>query len=320
MGLFVGTFSLLFCVFVGFAQAQQPRSVFDLLNRVPDPPSSARESLRWYDREGHLGHTVVLPLKDEIDRYRKTSRLLETSGEVDEERAGLILGLEHAGIDAARLQNDPVYSAKMKATLNRMTMKEKLALAEQILEPTIAAQSSERVSQSKESQTVLGAVKVAKTFPERQTAWQRGPRAELVRIFEDIPGQVPQPVLATPKPTPSWDSPDCRTECRTQWKAYGLELWPLILDRETEILRKRREVLQRYKTFLAEEFMREGDTQLPATLYGALALNLDNRQILAGYHQGLLDEILGLIELTERAARQAAEVVHGGVEKYYSSS
>ena len=63
--------------------------------------------------------------------------------------------------------------------------------------------------------------------------------------------------------------------------------------------------------------MREGDKQLAATLYGALALNLDNRKILAGYHQGLLEEVLGLIELTETAARRAAKVVHGGVEKFY---
>ncbi|MGD9853268.1 MAG: hypothetical protein AB7T38_18640, partial [Nitrospirales bacterium] len=67
----VGTLSLLLCVWVGHADAQQPRSVFDLLNRVPDPPSTARESLRWFDKDGHLGHAVVLTLKDEIEQYRK---------------------------------------------------------------------------------------------------------------------------------------------------------------------------------------------------------------------------------------------------------
>ncbi len=312
-----GTLSLLLCIFIGFAEAQQPRSVFDLLNRVPDPPSSARESLRWFDREGHLGHTVVLPLKDEIEQYRKNSQQMEIAGKVNEERAALILGLEHVGIDAARLQIDPVYSANMKATLANMTIEEKLALAEKIMEPQMTAQPSEGVPKAKESQAVLAAVKIAKTFPQRQAAWQSETRAKLVQNFEEIPAQVSQQVLAKPKPTPPWDSPECQDECRAQWKAYGLELWPLILDRETEILRKRREVLQRYKTFLAEEFMREGDKQLVATLYGALALNLDNRRILAGYHQGLLEEILGLIELTETAAGHAAKVVHGGVEKFY---
>lgn len=319
MGFIVGTFGLLFCMFVGFADAQQPRSVFDLLNRVPDPPSTARESLRWFDREGHLGHTVVLPLKDEIEQYRKDSQQMETAGKVDEERAALILGLEHVGIDAARLQMDPIYSANMKAALDNMTIEEKLALAQKIMEPHMIAQPAEGVSKAKESQAVLTAAKVANTFPQRQEVWQNGMRVELVEKFEKIPGQVPQRVLAKPQPTPPWGSPDCQAECRAQWKAYGLELWPLVLDRETEILRKRREILQRYKTFLAEEFMQEGDKQLVSTLYGKLALTSENRRILAGYHQGLLEEILGLIELTETAAREAAEVVHGGVEKYYTT-
>ncbi|MDR4495680.1 MAG: hypothetical protein AB7P17_15210 [Nitrospirales bacterium] len=313
----LGTLGLILCVWVGFADAQQPKSVFDLLNRVPDPPSTARESLRWFDKEGHLGHAVVLALKDDIEQYRKSSEQLAHVENEDEGRAFLILGLEHVGIDAARLQSDPIYSANMKASLDRMTMEEKLALAQKIMEPSMTSQSSDGASNAKELQAVLAAVKVAETFPQRRTAWQNGMRVELVRNFEEMPALVPQQVLAKSQPTTNWNSPECKADCVSQWKDYGLDLWPLILERETEILRKRRAVLQYYKTFLAEEFMQEGNTQLGATLYGRLALTPDNRRMLANYHQGLLEEISGLIELTETAAKRAAEVVHGGVEKFY---
>ena len=302
---------------VSVASADPPPSVFDLLNRVPDPPSTAKDALRWFDREGHLGHSVVLALKDEIAQYRNESQQLAQDTSQDEDRAALILGLDHVGIDAARLQTDRIYSVQIKEQLERMTIEEKMTLAQQILEPKMAAQQAGATLQEKESQVVQAALVVAKAFPQRRAAWRTGTRVDLVNQFGEIPHLVPPKTLERPQPTAKWGSAECQAECLARWQEYGNALWPLILERETEILRKRREVLQEYKTYLAEEFMREGQTRLGATLYGSLAISPENRKTLAQYHQGLLAEIIGLIDLTEAAAKQAADVIFGGVEKLY---
>ena len=302
---------------VSWASTDTPRSVFDLLNRVPDPPSTAKDALRWFDKGGRLGHSVVLPLKEEMTRYRKDSELLSQATSKDSGRSALILGLDHVGIDAARLQIDPVYSTQMQENLRRMTVQEKLTLAQKILEPQVVAQPPSTKNQRNESQAVQAALVAAEAFSQRRKAWRAGKRMELINHFGEIPHAVPQKKLKRSPPATKWDLAECHADCVTEWKAYGKDLWSLILERETEILRKRREVLQEYKTFLAQEFMKEADKHLVATLYGTLAIKSDNREALARYHQGLLEEIMGLVDLTETAARQAAEVVHGGVEKFY---
>ena len=192
---------VLFVVGVSVASADTPKSVFDLLNRVPDPPSTAKDALRWFDRDGHLGHSVVLALKDEIEQYRKDSQHLAQDTSQDEERAALILGLDHVGIDAARLQTDRIYSVQIKEQLERMTMEEKLALAQKIMEPKMAAQQSGATLQEKESQAVQAALVVASTFPSRQVAWRTGKRVDLINQFGEIPQSVPPKTLERPQPT-----------------------------------------------------------------------------------------------------------------------
>ena len=299
--------------------AGPPQSVFDLLNRVPDPPSSAREALRWFDKEGRLGHSVVLGLKDEITQYQAESRQLAQAPIQDSDWAALILGLDHVGIDAARLQTDRIYSVKIKEQLARMTIEEKLDLAQKILEPPIAAQQTESKGQGIESLAVQKALLIADTFPERRAAWRTGKRVELVNRFGEIPHLVPLQKPDRPPPAVTWGSTECQADCVAQWKDYGNVLWPLVLERETEILRKRREILHHYKTVLAEEFMQEGERHIGATLHGQLALHAVHREALAHYHQSLLSEINGVLDLTEAAAKQAADVIFAGVEPFYGN-
>ncbi len=305
---------LLVVACIGVVSAGQPKSVFDLLHRVPDPPSAAKDARQWFDREGRLIHLGLLDLKDYLRQARQNSRQLADDGAGQDEGDPLILGLDHVGIDAARLQTDPFYSLQIKEKLRRMPMEEKLALAEKILEPQIAAARQPKISADREIKIVKTAIAVAQTFFERQAAWKAGQRAEWKQTFDAVPQSVPGKAPSVAHPEIAADSPACTAECLEQWKAYGKELWPLVLEREAEILRERRALLQRYKNFLAEEFMQEGETHLKATLYGKLALHPDNRAILARYHQELLGEILSLIDLTEQAAKRPAEIIHNGVK------
>jgi hypothetical protein len=315
VGIIVG---LLVFAWVGAVSAGQPKSVFDLLHRVPDPPSTAKDALQWFDREGRLIHLGLLDLKDYLQRDRQKSRQLADGALGGEDGSDpLILGLDHVGIDAARLQTDPFYSSQIKEKLRRMPMEEKLALAEKILEPQIAAARHPETSGDREINSVRTAVAVAQTFFERQAAWKAGQRAEWEQAFHAVPQSVPRTAPSIDQPEIAVDSPACTAECLEQWKAYGKELWPLVLERETKILRQRRALLQRYKAFLAEEFMQEGETHLKATLFGQLALNPKNRTALVRYHRELLGEILSLIALTEQAAKRPAAVVHNGVKQTY---
>ncbi len=118
------------------------------------------------------------------------------------------------------------------------------------------------------------------------------------------------------KPKIDYDSSGCDSVCDKQWKAYGAKLWPLLMGRETEILQGRRAILQRYRAALSE-MVKEGQTHLTASRYGAAATSQMNRSAIAGYHEGLLGDISGLIDLTETAAKRAAGLVNSGVEKWY---
>ncbi|MCA9474752.1 MAG: hypothetical protein KC563_02940, partial [Nitrospira sp.] len=148
---------------------------------------------------------------------------------------------------------------KIKEQLARMTIEEKLDLAQKILEPPIAAQQTESKGQGIESLAVQKALLIAGTFPERRAAWRTGKRVELVNRFGEIPHLVPLQKPDHPSPAVTWGSTECQADCVAQWKDYGKILWPLVLERETEILRKRREILHHYKTVLANEFIQEGE-------------------------------------------------------------
>jgi hypothetical protein len=311
VGVMVG---LLVFTWVGAVSAGQPKSVFDLLHRVPDPPSTAKDAMQWFDRDGRLIHLGLLDLKDYLQQDRQHIRQLADGGAGQDGGDPLILGLDHVGIDAARLQTDPFYSSQIKEKLRRMPMEEKLALAEKILEPQISAARHPETLADREIKVVRTAMAGAQTFFERQAAWKAGQRAEWEQAFGAVPQSVPRKDPSVAHPEIAVDSPACTAECLEQWKLYGKKLWPLVLEREAEILRERRALLQRYKNFLAEEFMQEGETHLKATLYGKLALHPDNRAVLARYHQELLQEIQSLIDLTEQAAKRPAEIIHNGVK------
>jgi hypothetical protein len=35
-------------------EATEPKSVLDLFNRVPDPPTNAQDTAKWFDKDGKL--------------------------------------------------------------------------------------------------------------------------------------------------------------------------------------------------------------------------------------------------------------------------
>ena len=317
MGRVVVSLCLLFWSMAGTVAGELPGSVLDLLNRVPDPPSTAQAAVQWFDKDGRLIYPSVLTLKADIEQLRENSRRLAEATNGSQETTSLILGMDKVGFDAARLRTDPVYAEEVQKRLQGMSMEEKIALAQKISESQDSAHQTVMPLSGKESQAVRSALETAGKFPHRQAAWREGQRIELVKEFEKIPDTVPQKTSRKSKPQIEFDSLNCHPDCLNQWKTYGKDLWPLVLERETEILHKRRSLLQRYKTFLAEDFIQDGDKKLHAALYGELALDPENRKSLARYHQELLSEIQGLIELTVIAAQRPANVMYGGVEKFY---
>lgn len=111
------------------------------------------------------------------------------------------------------------------------------------------------------------------------------------------------------------DSIGCDNPRQVQWKAYGENLWPFMLARETEILQGRRTARQRVRTTLSS-LIQEGDKQVIATHYGAAKSRI-NRLLIAGYHEVLLGEVGALIDQTETETKRTADVVNGGVEKVF---
>jgi hypothetical protein len=56
---------VLLLIFAPAVEAAEPKSVLDLFNRLPDPPASAQDAVKWFDQNGKLIHPGLL---GEVDR------------------------------------------------------------------------------------------------------------------------------------------------------------------------------------------------------------------------------------------------------------
>jgi hypothetical protein len=114
-----------------------------------------------------------------------------------------------------------------------------------------------------------------------------------------------------PKPRIEFDNPGCDKACETGWQAYAAKMLPLMVARDTQALKVRRDALQRELQALAATIA-HADKTLKAAAYGERALSNTHMQQIVGYDQGLLGEIEMLVTKTEEIARTASRTLHCG--------
>lgn len=297
--------------------AADQKSLVDLLNRVPDVPATAQEAAKWFDKEGHLVQPGLLALRADLEAGKKV-------GEVSSSRDGAnaqalaIQGMENVGIDVARMQRDPAYAKEMQEKLKKMSPAEQMAFVQKMTQPQRQASVQDVKAMAAETPAVDAAVEVAKGWNETQQARIKTHVAQWSET-DKAAERVAYKPTSVARPKIEFDSPGCDKSCDAQWRAYGEKLWPVVLDREADILQIRRTALQRDRVELMR-LMQDGDRLLTPTRYGAGARSQVNRTWLTGYHQSLLGEIDQLITQTETAAKRAAGVVNAGVERLFWAS
>ena len=299
------------------AEAADQKSLVDLLNRVPEVPATATEAAKWFDKEGHLVNAGLLALKVELEVSKKG---IEVSSAKDgaNAQALAIQGMENVGIDVARMQRDPGYAKEMQEKLKKMSPAEQMAFVQKMTQPQRQASLQDVKSMAAETPAVDAAVEAAKGWNETQQARIKTHIAQSAEAEKAVERVAYKPT-GVARPAIEFDSPGCDKSCDAQWRAYGEKLWPVVLDREADILQIRRTALLRDRTELTR-LMQDGDRLLAPTQYGAGARSQVNRTWLTGYHQSLVGEIDQLITQTETAAKRAAGVVNAGVERLFWAS
>jgi hypothetical protein len=124
-------------------------------------------------------------------------------------------------------------------------------------------------------------------------------------------------VLKTPlkapmaKPAMEWENIGCDAACRAQWDAYASQMLPLMVARDTEVLRIRRAAVQRQRALVAED-IKTADRHLLASQYGALSQSQANQGRIVAYDGAAIAELQQIVIRITDSARSAAGVVHCG--------
>jgi hypothetical protein len=309
--------TVLLVVLAPSVEAAEPKSLVELLNRVPEPPATAQEAAKWFDNEGHLVHLGILALKADLEANKKAG---EASSARDGANAQALTmqGMEHVGIDIARMQRDPGYAKEMQDQIKKMSPQEQMAFVQKMTQPQRLASLQDVRAMASEAPAVDAAVDVARGWTDVQQGRLKTRLAQSAETEKTV-----QHVAYTPagiaKPKIEFDSIGCDKSCGAQWRAYGEKLWPVVLEREADILQIRRAALQRDRAELTR-LMQEGDRLLAPTRYGAGAKSEVNRTWLTGYHLSLIGEIEQLIDQTQTAAKRGSDVVNAGVERLFWAS
>lgn len=301
--------------------AAEPKSLVDLLNRVPEVPATAQDAATWFTPEagkpgpGKLTHPDLLGLRGDLAASKGFSRFLRQTAAKTLSEDPTKKGLNESGIDAARLQRDPAYQAELQKRTERMTTQEKMAFAQRLMQAQLQATQQDARAMGQEPAEVEAAAEAATNYTVNYSTWLTGPLTTFTQEWEQAAQQLSQKPLAGKKPKMDWDSIGCEATCQREWQAYEQEIWPKVLSREADILKARRAVLLRYRAAVKER-VQEGQLSLAPTGYGAAAQSQTNRATLATYHEQLLGDIEGYAAMVEQTALRPAMLVAQGSAKF----
>jgi hypothetical protein len=314
--------ALVLCVAGPSAALAAPASgVLDLFNRLPDAPATAEDAARWVDKDGKLVHAPLLALKADIEAHKRAvAAPLQAQAPAQQVQAkmqadDLSKGMANVGIDMARMQSDPAYAKEVQARMKSMSPEQLMAMSKAMAQPM--NQNPNRRNEAKDiaddAPAVKAAAAVAFEYSQQQVARIQAHGAR----WQATEAEIKSTVYATPlkvdvpKPRIEFDNPGCDKACEAGWQAYAAKMLPLMIARDTQALKIRREAVQRELQALAATIA-QADKALKAAAYGERALSSTHMQQIVGYDQGLLGEIEMLITKTEEITRTASRTLHCG--------
>jgi len=297
--------------------------VLDLFNRLPDPPSTAEEAARWFDKDGKLVHPPLVALKADIEAHRRAvaapmqaqapAAMVQARMQTDD----MTKGMANVGIDMARMQSDPAYAKEVQARMKSMSPEQLVAMSKAMSQPM--NQNPNRRNEAKDMADDGPAVKAAAEASIEYGNQQTSRIQAHATRWKDTEAEVNSKVFATPlkvdvpKPRIEFDHPGCDKAGIAGWDAYAAKMLPLMIARDTQALKLRREALMRERQALAPTIT-QADKQLKAAAYGETAKSSTHQLRIAGYDEGMLGEIGLVITKTEEIALRASRTVHCGAQ------
>lgn len=300
--------------------AEPPVSVLDLFDRIPELPATAEEATRWIDRRGELVHPGLLALLADLKAHEQAMAGIQAVT-AERQRAqsavaveGLGQGLADIGIDMARLQRDPAYAQQVQERMRSLSPQEMAALSQRMSQPMNQDARYQNAAQAMvdDPPAVQAAATQGEAYGQAQMARRQAHQA-IWSAAEDAARRVrEQPLALTLKrPAMAWDNIGCDSACQARWEAYANQAWPLMVARDTEILRIHRAAVQRQRAAVAEG-LALADRHLRAAAHGASSGSEVNRIRIAAYDAAAVGEVRAIVERIVESLRSAAVVVNCG--------
>lgn len=304
----------------GARAGDAPPSIAQLFQRVPDLPTTAEEAATWVDKTGRLVHPGLLALKADIAAHQRAMEQVQLATAQDHQAQGAVMvedlntGLANVGIDMARMQRDPAYAQEVQDRMRKMSPQELMAMSQKMNAPLNADPRFRNQAQAMvdDAPAVRAAAEAGRAYSEGQPARLQS-HQKLWREAADAAAKLRQKPLQAKlaKPKMEWENIGCDTGCRAAWESYAAALLPLMIARDTEVLRLHRTTLQRHRAGVAEG-LKTADRHLVASQYGAASRSQANRGSIAGYDAAALGEISFLVERITDSVKSAAVVAHCG--------
>jgi hypothetical protein len=303
------------------ALAAPAQGVAELLSRLPEPPSTAEEAARWVDKSGALQHPGLIALKADIAAHKRAAEAIlqaqipSQQAQAAQQHADIAKGMANVGIDMNRMQSDPAYAQQVQARMKSMSPDQLMAMSRAMAQPMNENPSRRNAAadMANDAPAVKAAADAGFEYSNQQVARIQAHHARWQATEADVKSQVFGTPLKVdvPKPRIEFDNPGCDKACTAAWDAYAAKMVPLMIARDTQALKLRRDALQRERQALVP-MIAQADKALKAAHYGEKALSDAHTHRIVGYDVGMLGEIGLLITKTEEIARTASRSVHCG--------
>jgi hypothetical protein len=298
-----------------------PASVQSLYDRIPEPPASAAEAAKWFDKSQQLVHPGLIALKKDIDSHQQAvAELARPLAEKSTTEAGyqvesLGKGMADVGIDMQRMSTDPAYAAQVQERMKKMSPAELMAMSQKMNKPM---QQDKRITNQAKAMVddppaVREAAEVGYAYSSKQVERMQafGNRWKQTDAAVDKIYARGLPDVGQKKPTMEYDNIGCDKACEAAWNGYAAKVLPLMIARDTEILQVRRAALLREKAAIAND-IKTADKHLLATQFGGLSQSQANQSRIHGLDGAALSDILLILERLESSVRDAAIVTNCG--------
>lgn len=307
---------------VAAAQAQPATTPSQLLQALPDAPTTPEQAAQWLDRQDKVIHPGYLAVKQAMDAHTQAMNRIG-SGNAAEARTqagyqveAVAQGMSSVGIDMQRMQSDPAYAAQVQQRLQRMTPAEQMALAQRMAAPMQQDRriTNEAKSMADDSPAATAAFEAGQQFAQAQAFNER--RAREIKLWQDTEAAVAQVNArklnaGVPKPAMEYDNIGCLAACQGQWETYAARMLPLMVARETEVLKLRVAALQKQRAWVATE-LKPVDRHMTATGFGEKATSRVHREQILAYDISAVGEVQAVSERLLDTVRRAAIVVRCG--------